>query len=41
MDYVIEVAERVMAIKDSLPGYRIVAEPPQLRHFTAEFAPIA
>ena len=40
MDYVIEVAERVMAVKDSLPGYRIVAEPPQLRHFTAEFAPI-
>ena len=40
MDYVIEVAERVMAVKDSLPGYQIVVEPPQLRHFTAEFAPL-
>ena len=40
MDYVVEVAERVMAIKDSLPGYRIVDEPAQLRHFTATFAPI-
>jgi len=40
MDYVIEVAERVMAVKDTLPGYRIVAEPPQLRHFTASFEPI-
>ena len=40
MDYVIEVAERVMAVKDSLPGYRIVTEPAQLRHFTATFEPI-
>ncbi|MEI2766716.1 MAG: tryptophanase [Dermatophilaceae bacterium] len=40
MDYVVEVAERVMAVKDDLPGYRIVAEPPQLRHFTATFEPI-
>ena len=41
MDYVIEVAERVMAIKDTLPGYRIVDEPPVLRHFTATFEPIS
>ena len=40
MDYVIEVAERVMAVKDDLPGYRIVDEPPMLRHFTAAFEPI-
>jgi tryptophanase len=40
MDYVIEVAERVMRVKDSLPGYRIVDEPPVLRHFTATFEPI-
>jgi len=40
MDYVIEVAERVMAVKDDLPGYRIVDEPPVLRHFTAAFEPI-
>ena len=40
MDYVIEVAERVMAVKDDLPGYRIVDEPPMLRHFTASFEPL-
>ncbi len=41
MDYVIEVCERVIEVRESLRGYRIVAEPPMLRHFTAEFAPIA
>lgn len=40
MDYVVEVAERVMAVKDDLPGYRMVQEPAQLRHFTATFEPI-
>jgi len=40
MDYVIEVCERVLAAKDDLAGYRIVAEPPVLRHFTARFAPL-
>ncbi len=41
MDYVIEVAERVLDVKDDLPGYRIVEEPPVLRHFTARFEPLA
>jgi len=35
IDYVIEVCERVAAGAASLPGYRITAEPPSLRHFTA------
>jgi hypothetical protein len=40
IDYVIEVCERVAARARDLPGYRIVSEPPALRHFTARFAPI-
>jgi tyrosine phenol-lyase len=40
IDYVIEVAERVAMHKGELQGYRIVKEPPLLRHFTAELAPI-
>ena len=41
IDYVIEVCERVGARVGELPGYRIVTEPPSLRHFTARFEPIA
>lgn len=41
VDYVIEVCEQVAARADRLPGYRIVAEPPVLRHFTASFAPMS
>ena len=40
MDYVIEVAERVVRLAPDLPGYRIVDEPPVLRHFTATFEPV-
>jgi tryptophanase len=40
IDYVIEVCERVAADAASLPGYRITAEPPALRHFTATFEPL-
>ena len=40
IDYVIEVCELVAAEADRLPGYRITAEPPALRHFTAEFEPV-
>ena len=37
IDYVIEVCEEVAAARRDLPGYRIVDEPPTLRHFTASF----
>jgi tryptophanase len=40
MDYVIEVCEQVLAVAPDLPGYRIVDEPPALRHFSASFEPI-
>jgi tryptophanase len=40
IDYVIEVCERVAARADKLPGYKIVAQPPVLRHLTARFAPV-
>jgi tryptophanase len=40
VDYVIEVCERVVHTADRLPGYRIVDEPPALRHFTARFEPL-
>ena len=41
IDYVIEVVQRVALRAGELPGYRIVEEPPALRHFTARFAPIS
>ena len=40
IDYVIEVAVEVARRSGDLRGYRIVEEPPQLRHFTARFKPI-
>lgn len=40
VDYVIEVAGRLAARADQLPGYRIVKEPPFLRHFSAVLAPV-
>ena len=40
IDYVIEVAERVARRASDIPGYRIVREPPFLRHFSAELAPL-
>jgi tryptophanase len=40
VDYVIEVVLAVAARASELRGYRIVEEPPALRHFTATFAPI-
>jgi len=40
IDYVIEVVRDVAARGPDLRGYRIVDEPPALRHFTATFAPI-
>ena len=38
IDYVIEVVAEVVKRAPSLTGYKIVSEPPQLRHFTARFA---
>ncbi|HEX6338590.1 MAG TPA: tryptophanase [Jiangellaceae bacterium] len=40
MDYVVEATVEVFEHRDSLRGYRIVDEPPFLRHFTATFAPL-
>ncbi len=41
VDYVIEVVQRVAAKRAEIRGYRVVSEPPALRHFSAAFAPIA
>jgi tryptophanase len=41
IDYVIEVCVAVAEDADALPGYRMVDEPPALRHFTARFEPLA
>ena len=40
VDYVIEVVRWVAEHADELGGLRIVSQPPQLRHFTARFAPL-
>ncbi|HZP90513.1 MAG TPA: tryptophanase [Actinomycetota bacterium] len=40
VDYVIEVVCAVAEHAPELRGYRIVQEPPQLRHFTARFEPL-
>lgn len=40
IDYVVEVAARVVARKGEIRGYRIVEEPPFLRHFSATLAPM-
>jgi tryptophanase len=40
IDYVIEVCQAVQARAAELVGFRIVAEPRRLRHFTARFEPL-
>jgi tryptophanase len=41
IDYVAEVIAEVARRKERLRGYRIVAQAPWLRHFTAQFEPIS
>ena len=41
IDYVIEACLHVAQRSSDLVGYRMVEEPPTLRHFTARFEPIA
>jgi tryptophanase len=41
VDYVIEVVRWVAERATELPGYRIVEQPAQLRHFTARFEPMS
>jgi tryptophanase len=40
IDYVVEAIIEVFQNREKLCGYRIVEEPPMLRHFTARFEPI-
>ncbi len=40
-DYIVEVFEELAAVKDELRGYKIIEEPPMMRHFTAKFVPLA
>ncbi len=40
MDYVVEVAAEVASRQESLKGFRILEEPPQLRHFSACMEPL-
>jgi len=40
IDYVIEVCLQVAENAGRLMGFRIVDEPPALRHFTAKFEPL-
>jgi tryptophanase len=39
-DYLVEVFEDIVLRKDRMRGLRIVAQPKQLRHFTARFEPL-
>ena len=40
IDYVIEVVTEVFERRSEIKGYKIIEEPPMLRHFTAKFAPL-
>jgi len=39
-DYIVEVCEEIAKTSRELRGYKIVEEPPALRHFTAKFEPL-
>ncbi|MGE5315251.1 MAG: tryptophanase [Acidobacteriota bacterium] len=41
IDYVIEVVVEAFTRRSAMKGFRITYEAPQLRHFTAHFAPLA
>ncbi|MBI2069125.1 MAG: tryptophanase [Elusimicrobia bacterium] len=41
VDWVIEVFDRIRSKRKQFSGYRIVVEPKELRHFTAQLAPAA
>jgi tryptophanase len=41
IDYVAEVILRVNARKDGIRGYKVVWQPPYLRHFSARLAPVS
>jgi tyrosine phenol-lyase len=40
IDYVAEVVLEISSRREELPGYRIVEQPPALRHFSARFEPV-
>lgn len=40
IDYVLDVFDDILELRDRKNGYRITYEPPFLRHFTAHFEPI-
>src|SRR6059036_180957 len=40
IDYVVEVAEHVYKLRETLHVFRVIRQSPVLRHFTIEFAPI-
>ena len=39
-DYIVEAFTELNDIVTSLPGMRIIEEPPAMRHFTARFEPL-
>lgn len=39
-DYIVEVCEEIAKTSNDLRGYKIIDEPPALRHFTAKFTPL-
>ena len=40
IDYVVEAIVNVFGARETLRGYRIIEQPPFLRHFSAKFAPL-
>ncbi|MBN1284646.1 MAG: tryptophanase [Anaerolineae bacterium] len=41
LDYVVETVKHVIEHADAVRGYRIVWEPPLMRHFTARYEPVS